>query len=64
MDASLIATLLAATGAAAFMLQRKDQDGQLDFIARNWGDIARAMRERGTPDAMVERFRTELFAAL
>ena len=63
MDATILAALIAAASAAAASLGKRD-GSQLRFIADNWGDIARAMRERGTPDAQMERFRHELFTAL
>jgi hypothetical protein len=63
MDATLIAALIAAASAAAASLGNR-HGSQLRFIADNWGDIARALRQRGTPDAQIERFRSELFSAL
>ena len=63
MDATILAALIATASAAAASFAARD-GGQLRFIADNWGDIARAMRERGTPDAQIERFRSDLFSAL
>jgi hypothetical protein len=63
MDVTLIAALIATASAAAASLGNRD-GSQLRFIADNWGEIARALRERGTPVAQIERFRSELFAAL
>jgi hypothetical protein len=63
MDVTLIAALIAAASAAAASFGNRD-GSQLRFIANNWSEIARALRERGTPDAQIERFRSELFAAL
>ena len=63
MDTTLVAALIVAASAAAASFGKRD-GSQLRFIADNWGDIARAMRERGTPDAQIERFRSDLFSAL
>lgn len=63
MDVTLIAALIATASAAAASLGNRD-GSQLRFIANNWGEIARVLRERGTPVAQIERFRSELFAAL
>jgi hypothetical protein len=63
MDVTLIAALIAAASAAARSFGSGD-GSQLRFIANNWSEIARALRERGTPDAQIERFRSELFTAL
>jgi hypothetical protein len=64
MDATLIAALITVAGAAAATICRGEGRGQLGFIADNWSDIARALRERGTPEQQIQRFRRELFAAL
>jgi hypothetical protein len=64
MDATLIAALITVAGAAAATMGHGEDRGQLGFIADNWSDIARALRERGTPEQQIQRFRGELFAAL
>jgi hypothetical protein len=63
MDVTVLTALIAAASAAAASLANRN-GSQLRFVADNWGDIARAMRERGTPDEQIERFRSELFSAL
>jgi hypothetical protein len=63
MDTTILAALIAAASAAAASFGKRD-GSQLRFIADNWSDVARALRERGTPDTQIQRFRTELFSAL
>ena len=64
MDATLIAALITVASAAAATMGRGEDRGQFGFIADNWADIARALRERGTPETQIERFRGEVLAAL